>query len=759
MAKVEIVNGYIVFKAQGSTYNSPIAVSKGMAWADLERRIKQARNIVAMGMLQKNPKLAREISTATYGHLRSYASARRPEPRRTISAPSRPAAARRGAGPKGPAITPAWIESRIKEASRDSRARSARTLHESSLYVQAYLSAARPAGIDRSEKQAAATYAVFDALWKIPRFRLRLATMAYDEWTEKDKSKRRLWELVDLNAFVQGKGSLSAIRGSSLAPKEKADVMRGADMFIRYFLYGIVATDPHFSLFRKELGKIKDAGYALGNIQRNLTGADKLGLLRTQLTLPINADMITLSSLFIRRWTLEKESGIPQGRISEWNAPAPIPLPGTSTQAVPSKIPAPGLKAPTIKPMRIGVIGDSITSLTTSRTYILPLRVLLDKTAPGSKVDQYGRSGQTILQIQARFQKDILSRRYDVVIIQGGVNKAESIPYRTAQKAFADMLKEALRRSDKVVVLTITPCSTNKNLSEENAKLAQANIQRINTWLLSLPARVKGLTVVDTSPLGEPGRLGPKLKPIYDYRDGLHLSERGHAKLAELIATALGAQAAPVTAKTALQLFADKNWKNLDAMLFGAVKTGNPVLLVKIASDLDIPGVRVKPASLEDALRALGRRDIESAFAKAFEHLKDDATFMFFCGSRYSGIRRSVQLSPDNSPQSNRNRLYVATAVQAYLNHTASQNAKLGGDLRMLYRDTLGMKQDSLPINGLADMRLLSALAVYQWRITKSNREKAVGAWKGPGLSTPQRIPPDRRVPPRQVEGDRALPI
>jgi len=35
----------------------------------------------------------------------------------------------------------------------------------------------------------------------------------------------------------------------------------------------------------------------------------------------------------------------------------------------------------------------------------------------------------------------------------------------------------------------------------------------------------------------------------------------------------------------------------------------------------------------------------------------------------------------------------------------------------------------------------------------------AVGAWRGPAGISPQRTPPDRRAPPRQVEGDRVLPI
>lgn len=177
-----------------------------------------------------------------------------------------------------------------------------------------------------------------------------------------------------------------------------------------------------------------------------------------------------------------------------------------------------------------------------------------------------------------------------------------------------------------------------------------------------------------------------------------------------------------------IEEFAKKNWKKLPTVLYDAAKGGKPADIVKLTRNL--PEGR---ASLAEALQELERNDISLAFNKIFnEFLYNDDAFRAWADSlpeRRGLVQRGVMLRQKDDPEK---RERFVKAVQEFVNFTAKRTdrqwcKKLGGDLMTLYNDVLELNKDELEVNGVIDMRTITALAVLTWRM--KNIGQPEGYW------------------------------
>jgi lysophospholipase L1-like esterase len=824
MANVIIQGGKIAIKFNnGAVQASFVSVRPGMSEGELKSAVSSAIRSVA-GMLRIGGKgamadealrasaniraLARQSGAKTVAPERPAARSTAP-PRR---APSRPSSPRRTSPPRTterivpsarreartartaagrstprPNVSGEWIELQMRESGKDDRKAkaAATTLHANREYVERLLSPTAQRGIERTDDQKTATIAVFKSLYTVPAFRFMLSSLAAQQQGIPD-GKRPFPELMSLQS------ALGALGAAAIGKQAKPELFFAADLYIRYFLYGFVASNPNFSRFAEEVGPLPKGGSKLANIRRlrdmiskGLEPATKaeIGLLRLQLVGAMDADTVTAASLYIRRWTLEhptRGKGRTQDRIDVWKAPqvaqlqeserpvAERPVARQTISPVMPRInaPAPGVRpTPGGKPFRVGVIGDSITS---GGRYARTLQDILRRGNPGTAVDAYGVSGQTILEIQSRFRRQVLGKLppYDTVVIQGGVNKIRETRLEDAQLAFAQMVKEATARGMKVVILAITPWATSKWTTDlTQMREAQTKTQMMNVWLKNLATADGKVVIVDTSILGERSPVGPMLKKAYDSGDGLHPNNLGKDIIARLIAqhafnvSATGS--GPV--KDPLVEFADKYWKSLTDTLARAVKEGRPADVVDISKKLP----EGQP-NLETALRTLKRDDISRAYDRVFnDFLKYDAEYALFCKTSRQFrniVNAGVRLSPESRDSDRR---LVARSMKEFLNHSALQkddtHMKLGEDLKKLYVDVLKLGKPSLFPDPSEDIKTLAAVAVYKWRMTPANKNAPVGEW-GKTLGLSQQTQPPRTVPgvapgtkPEEEEGRRRV--
>jgi lysophospholipase L1-like esterase len=205
-----------------------------------------------------------------------------------------------------------------------------------------------------------------------------------------------------------------------------------------------------------------------------------------------------------------------------------------------------------VKPKRIGVIGDSISTPTkrVRGLYPLMLEKNLKMVDPETSVTAYGMPGRTIVQIRNRFQTEMLGKGYDTVIIQGGVNMiAYTVDFEKARQAFSDMVASAYSGGiANVIVVTVVPWAGYGGMrTEERRRYRRKGLVRtrdLNRWLLDRENGLRSLfpkaIVVDTSILGDGGKF-PAIKERFDRGDGIHLSEEGNKRLARLLEEAISA--------------------------------------------------------------------------------------------------------------------------------------------------------------------------------------------------------------------------
>jgi lysophospholipase L1-like esterase len=650
-----------------------------------------------------------------------------------------------------PTISQDWIDAQLREARRDDRKAQAAAgaLHSNRIFIERYLRSGLQRGVQRSDVQKNATIAVFNALYQVPAFRLLLSSIAAQQQSQPEQD-RVFRDFITLQAFLSEPG-----RGEQLTPEAEAGIISAADMYIRYFLFNFAAAKTDMARFREEIGQLPYATWRLENVEgartfqpatgKAPTELDRAALMRLYISSAIDADTITAATLYLRRWSLEhpeRGKGKDQDRIAVWSAPEVL-VPEEPKGQVSTARPARTQGTP-----RVVVIGDSIVAAESGRIGT-SLQGTLRQATPAASVATYGVNGDSISGIHSRFQKQVLDAKppYNTVVIQGGVNSIMSGSVQTTLTHFSQMIRDARARGMKVIIIGITPwaeCHTSSNT-------AQIRTREVNDWLRKQATADGTVVFVDTAPLGEGNP--PRLRTEYERKDKpdhLHPGTAGLEKIASLIAEA-AYQRAPTQAdkKSELELFAERNWRNLSTELAQHAKGGNPAGIIMLSRNLP-QGY----TTIESALRALNRNDIARALDKAFnEFIHADSGFLEFCRGQkaYKGVASpSVALGTESTPADRR---LVMRAIQAYIDHVAGKNGgweeKFGDDLRILMRQAMQQPRDNLDVNGIGDLRTLAAVSLLQWRM--SHRNEPAGAWGNAVGIKPAAAAPQPKAAPQPV--------
>jgi len=697
------------------------------------------------------------------------------------AAPARDASTTRGSGsgrrsrtseatPR-PTITLEWLDTQLRDSRRDDRRAqaAANLLHSNSRFVETFLDPGLQRGVERTDAQKNVTISIFNQLYQIPSFRLYLSSMAAQQQALPERD-RVFSEFVTLQAFLTEPG-----RGEQLSAQAESRIISAADLYIRYFLLNFVAANSDYSRYREEILQLPTTAWRLRNVEgartfqptagRAPSDLDRAALMRLYISSPMDADTVTCASLYMRRWFMEhpeRGNGRSQSRISQWRAPEII-QPEQRTDATaqpvaqPSAVPAQpatttALPAITETP-RVVIIGDSLVNGGRIGT---TLQTSLRTTWPGASVASRGVTGESLSAIQRRFQRDVLDARPNTVVIEGGINGIMSGTVADAQMRFTSMISQARAANIRVVLVGLIPWGGYARSSDA----AQQRTAELNTWLRSQATADGSVVFVDTSALGEGNP--PRLRQAYERDtepDHLHPNYAGLDLIAQQIAQAAFQRAPTVTeTRTALQDFADRNWRSLPAEIYRHAQGGNPAGFITLTRNLP-----AGETSFEGALRTLNRDDIPRAYDRVFnEYLHTDRDFLDFCNTWREGETRpyegvalaSVTMSASSTPTDRR---LVVRAIQAYLNYTAGRTgedwySRLRDDFRMMNRDVLGLTRENLDVNGLEDVRTLAAIAVYSWR--KGHRSEAVGAWATSLNITPRTTPPAQPVQPVVPPGE-----
>jgi lysophospholipase L1-like esterase len=785
MARIQLSgNSIVIVFKDGKTHTGP-SIKEGDSRAVIEGKINSA----IMGAAGKFPDKAGELDTinasaaaATFarqleakGSKQEPARKEAPAPqRRAETAPKRAEPPARREAPKAapreerksearrpsapqPVRDQRWIDRQLGEMWKDDRKAqaAASALYSNRIYLERHLAVGVGPRFLRTDEQKAATVAVFNQLWQIPKFQMSLIaqTKAMPEF-------KKLYEYLRDPANKDGQMSVR---------DNREDILIAADMYIRYYLFAFIAHPEGGSTgFREEINQMKTAREKLVNIDgirsykppagtKEPTPAQRDQVMRLQLQGPMDPDTITAAALYMRRWNLEhpeRGKAKTQEEISIWKAPAVITPPPEKEEPKAVVPPQPEVKPPTerkpavpipsgdpvMRQPRVGVIGDSISE---DSIYSRNLQAILRETIPSAYVETYGVKSNTTGQMRSRFRQDILDKnRYNIVVIQGGVNDISGTNSVELIKAnIGDMVAKARAKGMKVVLLTITPWKGWSSWSEENQK----KTDEVNAWILSQGG--PGVHVVDMSSMG----VGNALRPEFDEdRNHLHPSSKGKAEMGRLIAeqafglrsrTAVVPQRAEATTggaeKSPLEKHAEANWKDLKGNIYTYATSGNPAALVSLIKT-PIPG----QSTIEAALGQLKRDDIDRATDRLFNnYLKADPSYIEFCSARRE-YRKLITLTMDanTGPEFRR---AIVRSMQDYLNAAGKRTdeawySKLGQDMSFLYNSVLGMRRDSLELSGVPDFRMLAAFGVFSWR--KANQEARVGGFAAniPGVKLPE---------------------
>ena len=642
-----------------------------------------------------------------------------PRPRREERRDVRSATPRRSFPEQATEVIP-WITQQLRESGREERkaVAAAGTLHTNREFLNQYLSPELQRGTLRTSNQSNATIAVFNALYEIPSFRLYLSSVAA---TQRDSFPG----FVRLQEFLTQPG-----RPELLDEQANAEIIRAADMYIRFFLFGFVAPNSANSRYREEIRQLTQANWVTERVAeartftarsgRQPTEADRNAFVSMYVGGPMDSDTVVAASLFIRRWTQEhpeRGRSRSQDQIAQWQAPAVVPLEGTA-QAQP--------QAPVAAVPRVGIIGDSMVAGGRIGT---TLQRILREQSPDAAVDSYGVVGESLSAIRARLRRDIFYHQppYNTVILEGGVNgiigRNETVDAAVTrlQGEFTRMVRECKDRGLRVMVMTLNPWAGYQTSTDQ----AQQVTTRMNQWLAGRPFGAD-VTIIDISAIGEGNP--PRLRAALDSGDHIHPNNSGRDEIARIAArSGFGRTISAQETNTALQEFADANWRNLSSELYQSARNGRPAGIVTLMRNL--PPTHT---SLDAALRDLHRTDINDAFDRIFnDYLHSDSGFLQFCRGRqeFQGIaREATRLSSSTTAQDRR---MVLRAIGQYLNNEAQRSGdvydRLRQDLAMLYRQVFSMGRDDYDATGVSDMRLMAAIAVYSWRM--ANQAATVGDW------------------------------
>ncbi|VVC02837.1 GDSL-like Lipase/Acylhydrolase family protein [Candidatus Bilamarchaeum dharawalense] len=540
-------------------------------------------------------------------------------------------------------------------------------------------------GTERTKQQRETTVAIFNELAaNVPAFKAYLKQMAATQRSEYP-------EFVQLFVFTQD-------QNAKLDISTQAEILRAADLFIRYFLINFGAnTDPSFRREIEQLVGLK----AILDESKPL--AKRLAMGGT-----IDSDTMAAAELYIRRWQLihpKKGAAQKADEIPVWEAP----------RVVVEEAPAEAMR-------RVAIIGDSISA---DGVYGQELQKLLRQGGAKAAVEVYGVNGDTSYGAKTRFRRDVLGKKppYDTVIIQIGVNDiAQRRPVTEIQKNIREMIEAAQQAGMRVVILTVTPWQGTGSATER----AIRDTAQLNEWLLAKtdPA-LKDVTVVDMKSLGNPTNPA-ELAPAY--RDGaerLHPNEAGKREMARVIA------ASPAFGVTDDRPVVGTVVQTTD--LANAARSGSPD--------------PAKIVELTQAPTALKKEEIGRSFVTVInEDLLKDGQFVEFMKRKYPQYCKKgevIRLASD-APEA-AVRVYVK-AVQEFLNEQATADYRLGKDIAKLYQK-LGMPaEERIRPDPANQLLTLNMIALYQWR--KLHRTEEPGKW-GERIG----VPVDKPNQPLEIHG------
>ena len=232
------------------------------------------------------------------------------------------------------------------------------------------------------------------------------------------------------------------------------------------------------------------------------------------------------------------------------NQPTPSPTPTPTPTPTPPPEPPPGgpstpppAPVPRIGKVRFVAFGDSLTEGTISAPVTLQLvniphsypAKLQDalraryKNQPEIVVANEGRAGESALDGRARLIDAIKANNAEVLILMDGANDLLFFHRRGVSRVVGgieDMIKEARSRGVTVIVASLPPQRAGGLRAEGEPYLAETNAQ------LRATAAEEGAGFVDVN---------AQLDLSFVGQDGLHLTEAGYARLAEIFAGAIRA--------------------------------------------------------------------------------------------------------------------------------------------------------------------------------------------------------------------------
>ncbi len=191
---------------------------------------------------------------------------------------------------------------------------------------------------------------------------------------------------------------------------------------------------------------------------------------------------------------------------------------------------------PTLLRPRIGVMGDSITHIGSSRGGYVGI---LQRNIPNSVAEGHGIVGNRTGEMRRRFQEDILDHNYNIVIIEGGVNDLPAVTNDSMIRTRVDLIERNITRmaqmardsGSQVIILTVMPWAGYGTSSPS----AQRATEELNRRLLTHNDPQNGIRVVNMDALGERDSRGFLRLRSGLSRDNLHPINIGQQEIARAI--------------------------------------------------------------------------------------------------------------------------------------------------------------------------------------------------------------------------------
>ena len=172
---------------------------------------------------------------------------------------------------------------------------------------------------------------------------------------------------------------------------------------------------------------------------------------------------------------------------------------------------------------KIYCLGDSLSN----GTYNQALRTLLGR---GYMVVEVGTGSNTVVQMLARLDADVINTPADCVVVWGGVNDIAGDATAVAIEGNLQSIYTACHTAGLVVVaINITPFKGDGTWTADR----QVVLETVNTWIGATAANVE--YVVDMYALLEDPGEADTLLAAYDSGDHIHLSTAGYNLVASTL--------------------------------------------------------------------------------------------------------------------------------------------------------------------------------------------------------------------------------